>query len=202
MQNENNQYHQLYKKLSIPWKDEENNTQLSLTRKRFLEIFLEVFNINTELDYSALHFFTLMELNIVKIIFKKKKFNENFLPYFTREKFLVDKSKLQFFIDYISYRRGRILIRSNFLKNQYQKIISAIIKKMKYYIKCRRNSTDPNKIVRRLIREQNLSKYFNWTIKIGKKFSNRYEFDYSNLYVMQSIQEHAIKREIHEKNKK
>lgn len=233
MQNQN-PFKLLYLKLVTAWKDEDTNPQIKKTRESLLEVFMNVVTSNPNMDFCALHFFTLMELKVMRLAFRPFLFKEIVLPFFTKEffkskcKVLILKDKnpqkrykltlqsdlpininddekgyfvyhaIDFIANHLIRKRSKIYVKSNFLKRQYQKIITGILQKLKLYKKLRmtrKMEINLRYYLRKILHTTKLNRYFRWAINVGKKFSNRYEFDYSNFYVMQETQERAIAKE-------
>jgi len=200
----------LLKKLQTPLPDEEQNLFTKTMRLRFLEIFINVNNACTDsgcdmTELSALNFFTLHELNIIKIIFRKLTSFNLFLGYFTKKNFLDDECiehgkrkhpTLDYFITKINLRYTKVRVKSKFIKNTMNKTVSFILMKLERMSKLRKKFTkDIFYNERKIIHELNLAGYLTWCIRIGQKFTNRRESDESNFFCLTQLQEEDIHHE-------
>jgi len=202
-------YKKLMTRLNTPWQGEEGNPFLKFTRIRLRSIFYEVLSVDS-IELMPLHFFTLMELNCIRIVAKKKRFTEVILPYFTREGFLKDsiihdsqtnaryREKLGYISRYLENRSIKVVLKSKFMKAQFHKIMKGVLLKIEFFEHQRRRKNTTKSIIeitRSWIRKNKLSRYFNWCIKTGAKFSNRCEADFNPLYNLQNSIEFELNRD-------
>jgi hypothetical protein len=184
-----NPYKNLYKRLVTPFADEDTNPQSKKTRMRFLELFMGVVESNPMMDFSALNFFSLQELNVCKVLIDST-YKTEFLPYFTKKRFLKDKKPIDYFIRKITQRGEHVRLPRNSFGNQFRRIKTAVLLKLEAIkrMRTRRDGFDRYYIYRAYLKCTGLGKYFKWTQMIGRKFSNRAEKDFSQLYCLTLVQ--------------
>lgn len=189
MMESNNPYKHLYKRLTTPFKDEETNCQSKFVRLRFLQVFMDVVESNPMMDFSALNIFTLQELNVCKILMRKT-YKTEFLPYFTKGQFLRSKEPLKYFAYKIGDRGDKVRIVNKSFRNQFDKIRKGVLLKLECIqdMKRRYANYDPQFFTRIYLKNTGLGKYMKWCQKVGDKFSNRCEKDFSEFYCLSIVQ--------------
>jgi hypothetical protein len=195
---EQNPYKLLWKRLMTPFASEETNHEQKFMRERFLAIFIKVVESNPMMDFSALNLFSLQELNICKILMKGT-FEREFLPFFTKDLFLKDRKKISWFKRKIIERGKHARITNKMLAHQFNRIKLAVLLKLDVISTMRRkkNGYDPRSIYRSYLRITGLNRYFKAMQKIGDKFSNRVEKDFSELYCLTLVQGDDIDAKIY-----
>jgi len=173
-----NPYKNLYIKLTEP----SDNPQTTFLRRRSLEIFMAVVESCPEMDFCALNFFTMGELNVARILTRKTW--PEFLKHFTRKE-IRQTHKLDFHIRKINERGAHFNPKAKMLKRQWKTQWKKLLAKLHELRAFTPEQGD--RLLRMVLRNSGLGKYWHWTIKVGKKFTNRRENDESDYYCMKLL---------------